>query len=954
MAQRRITDAARGAQPAQGAAAAGGDLHSRATPTWPGPGSPCGAGCWPRRWTSRRTSRSPRPPSPAAATPRRPTCWPPGWPRRCGCPVRRARTRAGTGMVSVRLERRSGDIDLVRPDGVGRHPGPARSAGTPDLAAAARARGVPRRRAAPARPRRDLRRDPHPGPVQGRRPPVDDLPPRRSPRARRPRSRRPASSRGGSPARSTAAAAPPWSAPRRRPTRPPARRSRPPLSAAGDPPQTGTPAAATSPAAPGSRRPPPRSPRAHEGAPPRSRGAATKAAAKKPTGAHERVRRPRPATKATATDQGPGDATKATAAKATAGDGGGAGRSRDQGTGLCRGRQEQPRVARAGKERLVTRGATGPGVVVHRDKQLLADAAAARLVTAVVDAQASRGSAARRADRRLDGLGDPGVARRSRRPATRSTGASWTSGGATSGSCPPATRSATRPRPGRPCSTPCHLDPARVHPMPAPDGPTGRDVDAAAAGYARELAAAAGRGEDVPAFDVLMLGVGPDGARRLAVPRAPGAARDATASAVAVRGAPKPPPVRVSLTFPALCAARDVWFLVVRRRQGRVPSAWRCPAPARCRLRRPVSAAPAPRRGCWTATPPRTCRGQLVRPGQPLSTRRPTPSPRRTHRTSLLAAWAEGRPSSWDQSLGQRISPRSRSVLQRLVQDRLAVGVAAPLLHVGQVRLVRLDARRRPAGSSWSWPAGKPQRGQSQVSGTAGPAPRRSWAWSRGRWRTSRRCGREGRPRRARPRPSGRRRPGCLGSRCHLPRVYSSGRSVVRRRPAPASAPAAGRQLEKRSIRPSPTMAANQTSPTATVKRSRLRSAHRRAAQRDGHAAAEHVGQPAALALVQQDQQGQEQAGEDQHDLEADRHGFHGRCPSRGVGGRSGRAVTGAVRAPAGRGQDADARAGLRRAVEDVRSGAGHVLAVAADRRRTPRRRCWRRRPARRRRPSGP
>lgn len=33
------------------------------------------------------------------------------------CPVTRARSRAGTGMVSVRLERKSGNIDLVRPEG---------------------------------------------------------------------------------------------------------------------------------------------------------------------------------------------------------------------------------------------------------------------------------------------------------------------------------------------------------------------------------------------------------------------------------------------------------------------------------------------------------------------------------------------------------------------------------------------------------------------------------------------------------------------------------------------------------------------------------------------------------------------------------------------------------------------------------------------------------------------
>ena len=113
-----------------------------------------------------------------------------------------------------------------------------------------------------------------------------------------------------------------------------------------------------------------------------------------------------------------------------------------------------------------------------------------------------------------------------------------------------------------------HLDPARVHPMPALDGPDGPDVDAAAARYARELAASAGRGEDVPQFDVLMLGVGPDAHVASLFPEHP-ALHERGATTVAVRGAPKPPPVRISLTFPALCAARDVWFLVSGRGQGR-------------------------------------------------------------------------------------------------------------------------------------------------------------------------------------------------------------------------------------------------------------------------------------------------------------------------------------------------------------------------------------------------
>jgi 6-phosphogluconolactonase len=102
------------------------------------------------------------------------------------------------------------------------------------------------------------------------------------------------------------------------------------------------------------------------------------------------------------------------------------------------------------------------------------------------------------------------------------------------------------------------VDPARVHAVPGPDGPDGDDPDAAAARYAAELAVAAGNGA-VPAFDVLMLGVGPEGHVASIFPESPAAY--ATGSVVAVRDSPKPPPTRVSFTFSAIQAAREVWVL---------------------------------------------------------------------------------------------------------------------------------------------------------------------------------------------------------------------------------------------------------------------------------------------------------------------------------------------------------------------------------------------------------
>ncbi|WP_055543930.1 6-phosphogluconolactonase [Streptomyces kanamyceticus] len=104
------------------------------------------------------------------------------------------------------------------------------------------------------------------------------------------------------------------------------------------------------------------------------------------------------------------------------------------------------------------------------------------------------------------------------------------------------------------------LNPARVHPMPASDGPY--EADAAAEIYAAELAAAAGPEDHgpVPTFDVLMLGVGPDTHVASLFPELP-AVRETERTVVGVHGAPKPPPTRVTLTLPAIRSAREVWLL---------------------------------------------------------------------------------------------------------------------------------------------------------------------------------------------------------------------------------------------------------------------------------------------------------------------------------------------------------------------------------------------------------
>lgn len=108
-----------------------------------------------------------------------------------------------------------------------------------------------------------------------------------------------------------------------------------------------------------------------------------------------------------------------------------------------------------------------------------------------------------------------------------------------------------------------HIDvPAEnVHIMAASDGPSGNDVDAAVSEYAAELARYAAPGDSAPRFDVLMLGVGPDAHVASLFPHHP-AQRLVDSSVIAVRDSPKPPPVRLSLSFPAIAGARQVWLLV--------------------------------------------------------------------------------------------------------------------------------------------------------------------------------------------------------------------------------------------------------------------------------------------------------------------------------------------------------------------------------------------------------
>jgi 6-phosphogluconolactonase len=198
-----------------------------------------------------------------------------------------------------------------------------------------------------------------------------------------------------------------------------------------------------------------------------------------------------------------------------------------------------------------------PQVVVHRDASLLAQAVAARIIVAIVDAQAARGEASIV----LTGGGIGGATLRELSEAPARAAIDWPRLSIWWGDerfLPSGHPDRNETQARAALLDAVDVDPRRVHAMPASDGPLGDDLDAAAAQYAEELATEAADGPS-PRFDVLLLGLGPDGHIASLFPDSPALSDERRA--VPVRGAPKPPPTRLSLSLSTINRAREAWLI---------------------------------------------------------------------------------------------------------------------------------------------------------------------------------------------------------------------------------------------------------------------------------------------------------------------------------------------------------------------------------------------------------
>lgn len=194
-----------------------------------------------------------------------------------------------------------------------------------------------------------------------------------------------------------------------------------------------------------------------------------------------------------------------------------------------------------------------PTVVAHRDKALLAEAVAARLILALADAQAARGVA----HVVLTGgsMGSAVITPLGSSPLRDLV--DWSRVEVWWGDeryLPAGDEDRNDTQNDNAGLGSLGLDPARVHRVAGPDASA--SAEASAEAYGRAVRTSGGG-----AFDVVLLGVGPDGHVASLFPHHP-AQRTEAAVAVAVHESPKPPPDRVSLTFECLRRAHQVWFVV--------------------------------------------------------------------------------------------------------------------------------------------------------------------------------------------------------------------------------------------------------------------------------------------------------------------------------------------------------------------------------------------------------